>query len=516
MERVLTERTNEWMNLERATLKQRMMADEFYEKKLMRPIVSEFLVNNKEAVYEEVEGMILTVGTSYEPLVLSIQLFKPKKIFFLYTPNTEHFIDKVVKFCRLKNSTYNKRMVREGEPLDVYKEIKAAYLSWNSPEKIYIDLTGGTKAMSSAAAMAGVLIDVQLVYVGTNDYLIDFRKPKPGSERIQYITNPYEVFGDLEIEKAITLLNRYNYVGARERLELLKEKVPDPETRQQLSFMYLLTRVYEHWDALEFQQAHAFMERLIVELQRDAKLHNSFIMMDYIPKLIKQKKILEVLVQIPAAVKGYTRIEILKDKEKMAALMFTLYSNALIREKQEKYDFSTLLLYRLLEMIEQRRLALYDIDVSRVEYLHIAYPSQMFAGHDTLTDKEKFEIYRRKIMEIKKALFRRSVNDFLPEQISLLEGFVQLAALGDKIVAGAKVIEKIKRIRAMAFLRNNSIYAHGFTPVNRVDFLKFKNFVTCLFQEFCKIEGILYSGYLNDILWINPAESKYSMIRKGA
>ena len=50
----------EWMNLERATLKQRMIADEFYEKKLMRPIVSEFLMNNKEAVREEVEGMILT------------------------------------------------------------------------------------------------------------------------------------------------------------------------------------------------------------------------------------------------------------------------------------------------------------------------------------------------------------------------------------------------------------------------------------------------------------------------
>ena len=516
MENVLTERTQEWMNLERATLKQRMIADEFYEKKLMRPIVSEFLMNNKEAVREEVEGMILTVGTSYEPLVLSIQLFKPKRILFLYTPNTERFIDKVIKFCRLKNSTYDKRMVREGEPLDVYREIKTAYLAWNRPEKIYIDLTGGTKAMSSAAAMAGALIDVQLVYVGTNDYLIDFRKPKPGSERIQYIGNPYEVFGDLEIEKAITLLKRYNYAGARERLELLKERVPDPVIRQQLNFIYLLTCVYEHWDALEFQQAHACMERLLAELYRDSKLHHQFIMMDYIPGLMKQKKILDQLVKIPAAIKGYTRMETLKDKEKIVALMFTLYSNALIREEQEKYDFSTLLLYRLLEMIEQRRLALYNVDVSRVEYFHIEYPERLFEGKNALTDKEKFEIYRGKIMEIKKMLFRRSVNDFLPEQISLLEGFIQLAALGDKIVAGTKVIDKIKRIRAMTFLRNNSIYAHGFTPVSRVDFLKFKNFVTGLFQEFCKIERINYKEYLDDIAWIDPSESKYSLIRKGA
>ena len=167
-------------------------------------------------------------------------------------------------------------------------------------------------------------------------------------------------------------------------------------------------------------------------------------------------------------------------------------------------------------MIEQRRLALYNVDVSRVEYLHIEYPERLFEGKNALTDKEKFEIYRGKIMEIKKMLFRRSVNDFLPEQISLLEGFIQLAALGDKIVAGTKVIDKIKRIRAMTFLRNNSIYAHGFTPVSRVDFLKFKNFVTGLFQEFCKIERINYKEYLDDIAWIDPSESKYSLIRKGA
>ena len=91
---------------------------------------------------------------------------------------------------------------------------------------------------------------------------------------------------DLEIEKAITLLKRYNYAGARERLELLKERVPDPVIRQQLNFIYLLTCVYEHWDALEFQQAHACMERLLAELYRDSKLHQQFIMMHYILNIL--------------------------------------------------------------------------------------------------------------------------------------------------------------------------------------------------------------------------------------
>lgn len=38
-----------------------------------------------------------------------------------------------------------------------------------------------------------------------------------------------------------------------------------------------------------------------------------------------------------------------------------MYENALRREKEEKYDMATLLFYRLLEMIEQRRLMNYGI-----------------------------------------------------------------------------------------------------------------------------------------------------------
>ena len=46
---------------------------------------------------------------------------------------------------------------------------------------MYIDFTGGTKAMSAAAALAGAMIDVQMVYCSTDDFLVDFRKPNPGS-----------------------------------------------------------------------------------------------------------------------------------------------------------------------------------------------------------------------------------------------------------------------------------------------------------------------------------------------
>lgn len=47
------------------------------------------------------------------------------------------------------------------------------------------------------------------------------------------------IFGDLEIEKAMVLFDRANFSGAREKLEELKEQIPDPNLRQQMNFIYL-------------------------------------------------------------------------------------------------------------------------------------------------------------------------------------------------------------------------------------------------------------------------------------
>lgn len=61
----------------------------------------------------------------------------------------------------------------------------------------------------------------------------------------------------------------------------------------------------------------------------------------------------------------------------------------------------------------------------------------------------------------------------------------------------------------MVFLRNNSIFAHGLGPVGLEDYFKFKNFVTEIFQQFCRIERVGYTEYQKNMQWINPLETKY-------
>lgn len=108
MNQELMTMTEKWKSLERKTMKQREKAEHFYETKLMKLIEEEFIRNNCENVSEKIEYLILSVGTSFEPLVLDIQLLQPGKVLFLYTEKTEYVLNKVVNYCHLEAVRYSK------------------------------------------------------------------------------------------------------------------------------------------------------------------------------------------------------------------------------------------------------------------------------------------------------------------------------------------------------------------------------------------------------------------------
>lgn len=507
MNKILEEKTEQWMTLERKTLEQRKIADQFYEEEMMEYIVKEYINNNKAKLKEKAKYLIVSVGTSYEPIVLNISLLKPEKILFLYTDQSEEILDKVMDFCHLKMSQVEKSKVNETNQTDIYREIKHCYLEWGKPEKIYIDFTGGTKAMSTAAAMAGAMIHVQMIYVGTSQYMRDFRKPLPGSEILFYINSPMDVFGDLEIDKAYALFAQYNYAGAREKLGEIKEEIPDPIIRQELDFVYLLAQTYEYWDSLEFISAYKTISNLVRGIERDSQYSRHFVLQDFLVRLIHQKELLENLKDIPELTKQKKNIEILQKANYVVPLMFSMYQNAKVREYQEKYDMATLLLYRLLEMIEQRRLALHQLFVSKMEY------TKMKIGDKEISEEE-LDKFKEKVGELKKAVFGKNTSVDLPEQISLLEGFILLAALGDPIIwDGKNTVPKLKRIRAMVLLRNNSIFAHGLAPVEIGDYMKFKKFVVELFMEFCELENIDFKDLSEQMEWVSPLDSIYYQMK---
>lgn len=102
MNKSLQKKTEEWMKLERKTLEQRKKAEEYYELELMDDITMEYIRNNKGTVTGKVKFLIMSVGTSFEPIVLNISLLQPERILFLYTEKSEPVLDKVVDFCQLR------------------------------------------------------------------------------------------------------------------------------------------------------------------------------------------------------------------------------------------------------------------------------------------------------------------------------------------------------------------------------------------------------------------------------
>ncbi len=510
MNEKLKEKTQEWMRLERKTLEQRRIADQYYDTNLMKLIEEDFIERNQSVVTEPVKNLVVSVGTSYEPIVLNIALLKPEKILFLYTKVSEKTLDKIVEYSGLRPSAYEKRQVNEISPIDIYREIRDAYLLWERPERMYIDFTGGTKAMSAAAALAGAMIDLQMIYVATDDYLVDFRKPNPGSERLVYIENPLAVFGDLEVEKAIELYGENNFAGAREKIEAVKDSIPDPVLRQELSFYHLLTCAYEAWDALDFVNASDYMTELIRQIKRDGRNYPGNVLVNTGSILGRQGDYLSVLATIPKLINEKKQKEILKNKDMIIPLMFTMWMNAITRQEQHKLDMATLLLYRLLEMIEQRRLATYNLFVSEMRYSEITINKKRTPEAGKLDESARAEWLRHEVINIKKEIFNSKVSEYLPNPVSLLEGFIILSALHDPIVyePDRDRINILKQIRAKVFLRNNSIFAHGLGPVSEEDYAKFRDFVTKMFIKFCEVEHIQFDEYESVFAWIRLDDSE--------
>lgn len=506
MNKTLDQMTEKWMQMERNTPEQIEKANNFYDETIMPLIEEDYISRNN--VEEEIQYLIVSVGTSCEPIILNIKLFHPEKILFLYTTEAESTLDKIVSYTRLLPSSYEKCKVSPVESAGCYQAIKRCYLEWGRPKKIYIDFTGGTKAMSTAAAMAGTFINVQVVYVGNTHFLKSLRKPKPGSETLYHITNPWLIFGDLEIEKAFSFFGQYAYAGAIEKIKEIQKNMSNPIIHLQLEYARMLACAYKAWDAFNFTYAANNMSDLVKLLDRDSA-NTGYLLMDFMEPLKRQAEILEKMKKIQSSIQNRSYEAILSDKEAYTALMFTMYQCACIREQQEKYDMSTLLFYRLLEMIIQKRLYCYHLLASDMNYENMDIHPEQIPEWKDLGRQERISRLKDNFSDIKKRVFQMD-GACLPEKAGLLDGLIILSVFHDPITEpySKNMTDFLNNVRSMADLRNSSIFAHGFNSIVWTkQYEKFQKFLKKQFLNFCQIEEIDFDTYLKHIKWINPSES---------
>ena len=257
---------NQWKSMDSNTRDESNAALTYYDKHIF-PLVKEvFLRKPENRPQQKYDALILTVGFSPEPLILSILSIEPEQIAFLYTPETERLLDRVQQETGLSLSQIDLHKIDGSSTVEVYEAIMERYEKWGRPTKIAVDITGGKKSMVGGAAMAGAALGANIYYVDNTKFTQG--KPEPGSEYLSLLDNPYTVFGDLEVERAKGLYDRHDYAGASRIFNELETQVKMNDLNQAKVYeaYRLLCATYEAWDNLNVSGAKTDLDQLLVIL----------------------------------------------------------------------------------------------------------------------------------------------------------------------------------------------------------------------------------------------------------
>jgi len=160
---------------------------------------------SEEIAKKRYSTLILLVGFSIQPLVLSISVLKPKKVYLLYSKETNKYCDKIQNWTEkffIKNKenvpsflgkdewgkSGSQYKVESSNPADTYHKILLIVEKDNDGSAI--DITGGKKTMVSGAFSLASLKNIDTYYVDFDEY--DGSNPKPGTEILKLQENPNE------------------------------------------------------------------------------------------------------------------------------------------------------------------------------------------------------------------------------------------------------------------------------------------------------------------------------------
>ena len=174
---------NIWKSMPRNNVDEMALADRYFDEVLMPISLDMFMEkegNNPKCHYD---GMVLTLGTSWQPLALSISVLKPKKILIMGTEDTEKYFVQLKKFLGRECEIITWKKVDRANVEDIYA-VCTKWLKENLEiTKVGADITGGTKAMVAGLAMYAAKAKWDIFYVESK-YLPLYRRPEPGSEML--------------------------------------------------------------------------------------------------------------------------------------------------------------------------------------------------------------------------------------------------------------------------------------------------------------------------------------------
>ncbi|NLD93651.1 MAG: hypothetical protein GX639_13410 [Fibrobacter sp.] len=414
---------------------------------------------NTSIDFSKYRYLVATMGKVYTSVICFCQAFKPEKIHLIVSPETtdaiEPLFEELKSIYPISLAQFTWRECSSTSIPDIYQHL-LMFTKDKSAKQILFDITNGKKSMAAAAVMAASILDADIVYGDFSEYDWENHRPVLSTMCGKLLENPYNVFGDLEIQRAKNLMKRSDFTGAVSILEHLENRVNYIGNIKELR---ILAEALQFCDSFNFQEAK---QKLDLIKSTD--------------KIVKPQ--LEVMNSIVTVLTDRNN----KDFQLFELINFFFYGKRLAGNG--KHDLGVFLMFRIIERYAQLRLEEKSISASNVD------PS-VFS--DT--------VYL-KFCEYKKMLYGKSarIDQKPPLIVSCLEAYLILHAIEHPAFKMKDEISFLKHIKELCEKRNKSIYTHGNSPLTADDYQLFEKTAKSLFCKYLHERSSYSFNQLDDLL----------------
>lgn len=249
--------------------------------------------------FPEYDALITIVGFSPEPLMHTILALAPKKVYPVATEESAQDFYKVslnpiTKKPDGKIGYFEAIIERYKEPyqkiivedikknvasigsMDTFKRVREiihAVRQYDKNAKIAIDITGGKKSADvSAFLTASIERNIDIYYVDFEDY--NGAKACCGTEFLNKLDNPYDIYNIESVSQAIKLFKQYNYSAANEIFKQTLCKLTDDivknyemvSEKKRIKNMQEAVECYLYLDCFDYSKIDI---NILPEVQRD-------------------------------------------------------------------------------------------------------------------------------------------------------------------------------------------------------------------------------------------------------
>jgi CRISPR-associated protein (TIGR02710 family) len=378
------------------------------------------------------QALIISVGGTIEPIVVSIAQHRPALVVFFASEETIESIGAIKARLHEQRVAIQNRniMIPDAEDLEICYEkalecAEVALKEGRSAADVVVDFTGGTKAMTAALTLATVGKGFTFSYVGGRERSKEGRGiVMTGGERIVRRRDPFVLYAVHERRRLAQCFNQYQFQAAQAVARDLQARPIHEPDRMAFEFVANVAAGYEAWDRFLFEPA----QQLLKSASRK-----------WAPAIRANPSLRYAALQ--TTIEAHSRrLDLISEKTKRLrevhpVLAEELLGNAKRRAEEGKYDDAIVRLYRALELGGQ-----------------IAVQKALGCG----TDKVPVDRLPTKLRDEYRQRYERQPN-FV--QLALDATYRLLEALDQR--EGKKFASRAEQFKKVQSARNDSWLAHG-------------------------------------------------------